>query len=80
MKLRKHKTPQPPTPPLVHVYPTTEVADDRGTDELREVWLGLMRIVGRQRARKLRRRGVPVMRVALTSRGRHRHAWFTETT
>lgn len=49
-------------------------------EEYRQVWSGKMRIVGCQRARKLRRRGVPIMRsVEITSRGRHRHAWFVES-
>lgn len=63
---------------LQHVYPQPEPWDDDPADN-REVWRGRMRIVGRQRARKLRRRGVPIMRkVDVTSRGRHRHAWFVE--
>lgn len=67
---------------LQHVYPQWEAPEDEPTaapEAYRQVWRGRMRIVGRQRARKLRRRGVPVMRsVEITSRGRHRHAWFVE--
>lgn len=65
---------------LQHVYPQPEAWDGDPTD-IREVWNGRMRIISRQRARKLRRRGVPIMRkVEVTSRGRHRHAWFVEPT
>lgn len=66
---------------MKHTYPHWDHLDDQGMplDGPREVWTGNMRIVGRQRARKLRRRGVPIMRsIEVTTRGRHRHAWFTE--
>jgi hypothetical protein len=47
-------------------------------EEYRKIWRGRMRIVGPRRARKLRRRGVPLVRsVAVTSHGQHRHAWFS---
>lgn len=64
---------------LQHAFPQWETPEDDPHGELREVWRGHMRIVGRQRARKLRRRHVPIMRsVDVTRRGRHRHAWFVE--
>lgn len=64
---------------LKHVCPRWEQPEGDPTDDPLQVWDGQMRIVGRQRARKLRRRGVPIMRsIEITSRGRHRHAWFTE--
>ena len=67
------------TKPLQHSYPQWETPEDDPAGEPREVWHGRMRIVGRQRARKLRRRGVPIMRkIEVTTRGRHRHAWFVE--
>jgi hypothetical protein len=65
--------------PLQHVYPRWELSEEDPTADPRLIWPGRMRIVGRQRARKLRRRGVPITRsVKVTSRGRHRHAWFVE--
>lgn len=62
---------------LEHVFPQWEFDPDSREERL--VWTGRMRIIGRQRARKLRRRGVPIMRkVEVTANGRHRHAWFVE--
>lgn len=49
---------------LQHAYPQWEPPEDDPTampEDFREVWCGKMRIVHRQRARKLRRRGVPLM-------------------
>jgi hypothetical protein len=39
------------------------------SEDFRQTWYGRVRIVHRQRARKLRRRGVPLMSLP------HRHAW-----
>lgn len=67
-------------PRLRHVFPEWDHFDDEGAplDEPRQIWRGRMRVVSAQRARKLRRRGVPIMRnVEITSTGRQRHAWFT---
>jgi hypothetical protein len=68
------------TAPLLHAYPTWEPPEDDPAappEESRGVWYGRMHIVGRQRARKLRRRRTPLMSCQdVTSRGRHRHAWF----
>lgn len=68
--------------PLPHVYPTLgppEGDEHAPLEEYVQRWEGRMRIVSRQRARALRRRGVPIMRsIEVTTRGQHRHAWFVE--
>lgn len=49
---------------LMHTYPQWEPPEDDAnapSEEWGEVWYGKMRIVHKQRARKLRRRGVPLM-------------------
>ena len=49
------------TTPLQHVYPQWETPGDDPYGDERQVWRGEMRIVHAKRARKLRRRGVPLM-------------------
>lgn len=72
------------TAPLQHVYPQWEPPEDDPLDELREVWRGKMRIVHAKRARKLRRRGVPLMdlrpmtEAGYNAAGRAKYAWFVE--
>lgn len=53
---------------LGHAYP--EWVDDP-SEQPHEVFVGRMRIVHTQRARKLRKRGVPLMLI-----GRGQYAWF----
>lgn len=63
---------QPMKAALPHVFPQWEPPeDDPGapSEDWGQMWYGKMRIVHRQRARKLRRRGVPLMNL------RHRNAW-----
>lgn len=69
-------------PALQHSYPQWEPPETdpyAPIEEYREVWCGRMRIVrNRKRARKLKRRGVPMW--DLRERGRHAWAWFVEET
>lgn len=68
------------TRPLQHVYPQYEPPEDdplASEEEYREVWNGYMRIVHARRARVLRRRGVPLLKVESTH-GHSRYAWFVE--
>lgn len=53
---------------MAHAYP--QWVDGPG-EQSHEVFLGRMRIVHTQRARKLRKRGVPLMLI-----GRGEYAWF----
>lgn len=78
--------------PLQHVYPQWEPPEDDPNGELRHVWRGKLRVVHAQRARKLRRRGVPLMDLrprmhkgcgtgrgaAAGYEGRAEYAWFVE--
>ena len=54
--------------------------DDPGADleEYRETWIGRMRIVHKQRARKLRRRGEQVVEFGTDRMGRKLLVWFVE--
>lgn len=64
----------------MHAYPQWEPPEDDPTaapEDYREVWRGAMRLVGRQRARTLRRRGVPLMSVHRRG-GVRAWAWFIE--
>lgn len=65
---------------LRHTYPRWEPPESGpwNEDDLRETWLGEMRIVHGQRARKLRRRRVPLMYLGRTSAGRAEYAWFVD--
>jgi hypothetical protein len=72
---------------LEAAFPVWEHCDRDGfpTTEPRQVWSGKMRIVHSQRARKLRRRGVPLMDLRpRTGRGvngyegRAEYAWFVD--
>lgn len=65
------------TTPLQHVYPQWEEPEDDPGGELREVWRGQMRIVHSQRARKLRKRGVPMWTLHKPG-DRAKYAWFVE--
>ena len=66
---------------LVHSYPEWE-RDDSGEERL--MWVGRLRIVSPRRARKLRKRGVPLMPLHVvdgegrprTPNGRARYGWF----
>jgi hypothetical protein len=63
---------------LQHAYPQWEPPEDdpiAPIEDYRQVWRGKMRIVHKQRARKLRRRRVPLMNI-----GHCCWAWFTEET
>jgi hypothetical protein len=72
------------SPRLPHAYPQWETPEDDSGGEPVEIWVGKMRIVHRQRARTLRRRGVPLLDLRPhTSRGynaagRAKYAWFVE--
>ena len=62
---------------LQHIYPRWEHDPDRGEDVL--TWGGHMRLVSAKRARKLRKRGVPLMpthavQIIEVGKGRQRHA------
>jgi len=66
---------------LVHNYPFWDQDEHSGED--REVWTGSMRIVrNRRRARKLKKRGVPMMDLrAFTAAGyvgKFEKAWFVD--
>lgn len=67
---------------LQHVYPQWDTPEDDPRGEPVEVWRGKMRIVHAQRARKLRRRGVPLMdlrpRTSAGYVGKAKYAWFVE--
>ena len=72
------------TPRLQHAYPQWLPPDDEPWGEPREVWVGNMRIVHARRARRLRRRGVPLMDLrpktskGYNAAGRASYAWFVE--
>lgn len=71
------------TPRLQHVYPQMLPPDDdpgAPVEDYRETWVGKMRIVHRQRARALRRRGVPrwAMWTLHKPGERAKYAWFVE--
>lgn len=66
---------------LQHEYPRWERDGDTGDE--RYVWPGLIRFVSAQRARKLRKRGVPLLpmhAVLDRSGGEHRRGQFEPTT
>lgn len=73
---------------LPAMFPVWSDTDHNGErlDEPVEVWYGKPRIVHRQRARKLRRRGVPMMDLRARNgkgpngyEGRAKFAWFVGT-